>query len=274
VVIALGICKIPYMVPSDIANGSYYLIVSAHYPGGVQYEAVFGSALCSFLISSTLTEWAAWLAEINASLIGLQGSLAVVQSDVGLLMLDLASINASIIGIQGNLVAIESDIGSIQVGLADLSTDLNDLISVLEGWMIVTTELVVGEVAFDSQILTNSTVDDFSSAHNILTITLRDESNANGLSHVWIPKALMEEIGSNVEKVVVTLNEERANFTVAEGDEYYVITMTYDHNVDVITIYLEGIYPPFPLELIILVGILMTVVVAATCLVYRSKMRV
>jgi hypothetical protein len=84
----------------------------------------------------------------------------------------------------------------------------------------------------------------------------------------------MEEIGSNVEKVVVTLNEERANFTVAEGDEYYVITMTYDHNVDVITIYLEGIYPPFPLELIILVGILMTVVVAATCLVYRSKMRV
>ncbi len=298
-VIALGIYKIPYLVPSDLANGSYYMIVSAHYPGGVQYEAVSSSGLCSFLVSSTLTEWAAWLAEINATLVGIQGSLAVVQSDIGVLMLDLASINASIISIQGNIVTIESDIGSlildlasinasiisiqgtivtiesdigsIQVGLANLGADLSDLVSILEGWMIVTTELVVGEAAFDLQLLTNSTVDDVSSLGNVLTVTLDGDSNANGVSHFWIPKALLEEIGSSVEQLTITFDEEQADFTVAEGDDYYVITLAYGHNVDTITIYLEGPYPAFPSLFLILAGLLMTLVIAATCLVHQSK---
>lgn len=270
-VIALGIYRIPYVVPSDIENGSYYLIVMAHYPGGGDYEAVSGASLCSFLVSSTLTEWAAWLAEINATLIGVQGSLAVVQSDVGTLMLDLASINATIIGILGNIVIIESDIGTIQVGLADLSADLSDLISILEDWKITTTELVVGGATFDLQVLTNSTVDDLLLSGFVLSVPVSGVSDTKGVAHVWVPKALLAEIGSNIEQVAVTIDGERVNFTVIEGDDNFVLTVIYTHNVDVIEIYLEGIQPAFPFGLLILGGVMVTVVVLFC--VYRVKIR-
>lgn len=271
--IALGVYRIPYEVPPDLANDSYYLIVNAHYPGGVEYEEAFGAALCSFLVSSTLTEWAAWLAEINATLVNIQGSLAVVQSDIGTLMLDLASINASIVGIQGSIVIIESDIGSIQVGLAALSASLSGLMSELEDWNIITADLVVDGATFDLQVLTNSTIDDWLVTSNSLTVTLSGSDNTNGVAHVWVPKNLLEEIGSNIEQTVVTINEELVDFVVIDGVDSFVLSVIYNHSVNVVRVYLEGLPPVFPWRLMILSGGVVIIAIVVVFFVYRIKMK-
>ena len=81
-----------------------------------------GCGIDGFIISPTLMG-------MNAMLIGIEGDIATINTNIGLIQLDLAAINAKLSSIQGSIATIETDIGTIQT---DIST-INGAISSIQG---------------------------------------------------------------------------------------------------------------------------------------------
>lgn len=131
--VATGLYRIPYDVPSNATQGAYTLVVESHYYA----EAVeaYGTGSGSFLLSPTLTSGNAQLVDvsnkigtviipdlgvikvnltaINARLVNVEGTEATIQSDIGELQTTTDTINAKTVSIDGNVATISSDLGTI-----------------------------------------------------------------------------------------------------------------------------------------------------------------
>jgi hypothetical protein len=132
--IATGLFRIPYSIPSNASQGTYTLVVEAHYYADA-VEA-YGTGSCSFLISPTLTSANAQLIDINqqigtvvipdlgvikvnltainARLVSVQGTEATIQSDIGTLRTTTDAINAEVTSIDGNVSTVSSDLGTVK----------------------------------------------------------------------------------------------------------------------------------------------------------------
>ena len=129
--VATGLYMIPYTIPLDAKTGTYTLVVKA------SYFISEGTALKSFLISSTLTGWDASikkiegdiatiiipglndikmnLTDIGAKVVAIKETVAIIETHVGTIKADVATIKPVIAKIEGDVVAIKTTLGEVQL---------------------------------------------------------------------------------------------------------------------------------------------------------------
>ena len=112
--VATGLYMVQYSIPMEAVAGTYALVVNA------SHCTLKGTTLKSFLLSETLTNW-------NARIIDIQGSIATINTNIGLIQIDISAINATLQSINGTLVTIQSNIGEIQVSLSQINAKLTAL---------------------------------------------------------------------------------------------------------------------------------------------------
>jgi len=107
--VATGLYRIRYTVPSNAEEGTYTLLVEADF-----FEAK-GTNIKSFLISSALQQ-------LDAKLIDLQGTVATINSTLGVIKTDIKTLNATITSINGNIATISTTLGDVNVKLSDVQS--------------------------------------------------------------------------------------------------------------------------------------------------------
>ena len=135
--IATGLYKTTFDIPVDAPTGTYTLFVIAQLKTG--HIDAWGSAIRSFLLSPTLTEW-------NAMLIAIENDTAIIKTDVGVIRMNLAEIDAEIEGIQGDLIVVKTDVGTILAKLDVLNATLTGLIQNAKGEVIAQIQTVLGNL--------------------------------------------------------------------------------------------------------------------------------
>jgi len=132
---AAGIYLVAYSIPANASSGTYTLSIQADVGG------VSGTCLRSFLVSLTLTDW-------SASLLAVNGDMATVQTDIGVIKVNLASADAKIVAVEGDMVIMETDIGEIKADVAYIKPiveNTNATVVKIEG-DVATIETSVGEI--------------------------------------------------------------------------------------------------------------------------------
>jgi thermitase len=144
--IDLGFYRIPYTIPIDASTGTYALLVEA------RYLSLSGVSLKSFLLSPTLTEWNAWLIDIQGDIATIKTDIgtikvsledinprledieerlpfqktivATIDTEIGVIWVDLADINAVLTSIDGRIATVDTDIGLMQVDISKINAEL------------------------------------------------------------------------------------------------------------------------------------------------------
>jgi len=141
--VAKGLYRIPYTIPTRSQPGTYALLVQA------TYLQVNGSAIKSFLVSSTLDNWDTSISNIkdniatvivptigqirldltavNATLISISDRIATIQTNVGNLTTSLANLNIKIIKIDGDIATVQTSLGSLQGEVNTVKVKVTDL---------------------------------------------------------------------------------------------------------------------------------------------------
>jgi len=105
--VSIGFYRIPYTIPLSASPGTYALIVEA------TCVTLRGVSLESFLLSPTLTGW-------NALLIGINGTVATIKTDLGLIKVDFNSINSKLTALSDTMATIQTDIGTITTDIGNI----------------------------------------------------------------------------------------------------------------------------------------------------------
>jgi len=109
-----GLYRISYAIPTGAPEGTWAIAIKA------RYLSLAGTAMDTFLISSTLTDW-------NAQLISIDDNIATIQTNIGVIKANLTAINARIVEVKDNVATIITDLGTLEVKLADLVTTTTEV---------------------------------------------------------------------------------------------------------------------------------------------------
>jgi hypothetical protein len=159
--VAEGLYRVTYTVPVAAQTGTYVLLVQA------EYAQVRGSAMRSFLVSSTLSSWNAYISDIenniatvivpslgevkldltavNATLASIGSDVATINTTVGTLTTNLANIDAKVVKVDGDIATVQTSLGSIQTSLESLQGDVNTVqtkVTDLPGYISTSTNLL------------------------------------------------------------------------------------------------------------------------------------
>jgi PKD repeat protein len=151
-----GLYLISYIVPEDAEAGVYTLFVEA------EYSNVTSTTIASFQISDSFNTIINDLANIDATLVSLDGRIAVINSTLGILVTNIANINLTVTAINGNIATIQTSLGTIQ-----------GKITTIEG-TIATIETNLGTVKADISTVKGATSDvgNLGTLTNIIYVTL------------------------------------------------------------------------------------------------------
>ena len=116
--IDIGFFWVKYLIPTDAPTGIYTLLVDAKYL--VDTTEIKTATLKSFLLSPTL-------ADLNARILAIQGDIAIVTTDVGVIKASLNAIEATITSIEGSIATIETNLGTVQSSLSGLNAKIVSL---------------------------------------------------------------------------------------------------------------------------------------------------
>ena len=171
------------------------------------------------------------LADINATLVDVEGTSVTLKTDIG-------SINGTITSIQGNIATIETDIGVVEAG----PTSFAIVAEILEEWPGARTSLITTPAGtFDTRLFTNSTLEGPATfSDNTLTIIVTGQTGTTGMMKVMLPKQLLLGIGSQMETVAVTINGRQVSFTYTEEAQTYLVEIVYTHSRQTIKVHLAG----------------------------------
>jgi thermitase len=127
--VSTGLYKIPYTLMAN-ETGTYTLVVEASYiTDTIQAN---GTSLKSFLVSNTLTL-------MDQNVVAMDGSIASVQTDLGLIDVNLTAIYAQVINVTDGVANVQTDLGLIKIDLASINATL--------GSIFLKVEAVNGDVA-------------------------------------------------------------------------------------------------------------------------------
>jgi subtilisin family serine protease/archaellum component FlaC len=132
---AAGFYTVAYEVGTDEPTGTYTLIVEANVNG------VNGSSIGSFLVSQTLNGW-------NAALVSIEEDLAIIQTDIGNLRINLSNVDAKISTVTNDVATIETSVGKIEVDVQyaiSVIESTNSTILKIEG-DVATIKTEIGEI--------------------------------------------------------------------------------------------------------------------------------
>lgn len=112
--VTTGLYRIPYAVPLDASAGTYTLVAES------SYLTLNGVAIESFLLSPTFAGW-------NALLIGMNGTVGSIKTDLGMVEVKLDAINASLVSIDERTLIINSTLGLIRADVDTVNAKLTGL---------------------------------------------------------------------------------------------------------------------------------------------------
>jgi methyl-accepting chemotaxis protein len=135
-----GLYRISYSISPTASEGTWLLVAK------VTYLELSGTAMKSFLISSTLTSW-------GAELTGISNGVATIQTDVGIIRINLADLNATVVSVQNGIVTLSTDVGTIRTSLSAINATVID---VQDGIATLSTDLGEIQVSVD-QLSTDTT---------------------------------------------------------------------------------------------------------------------
>ena len=136
--VGTGIYALNYQIPPD-ASGTFALIVDASRLVPELNFTQTGSALKSFLVSQTFTDWGAdfaeWdttLTDMQARIMAIEDDIAIISTSIGHIAANLTAINASlsglIIGARNELLAkIDTALGPVIATLGTISTNVTSI---------------------------------------------------------------------------------------------------------------------------------------------------
>ncbi|MDH5482889.1 MAG: PKD domain-containing protein [Candidatus Bathyarchaeota archaeon] len=113
--VSTGFYQITYIIPQDAQAGVYTLLAEA------EYLNVTSTSIASFQISDSFNTIVNDLTNIGATLVSIDGRLAVVESSLGTLVTDVANIGATLVSIDGRLAVIESALGTLVTDVANIN---------------------------------------------------------------------------------------------------------------------------------------------------------
>jgi len=154
--VSTGFYQLTYIIPEDAQAGVYTLFVEA------EYSNVTSTSIASFQISDSFNTIINDLANIDATLVSLDGRIAVINSTLGTLVTNIANINLTVTAINGNIATIQTSLGTIQ-----------GKITTIEG-TIATIETNLGTVKADISTVKGATSDvgNLGTLTNIIYVTL------------------------------------------------------------------------------------------------------
>ena len=106
---------------------------------GTDTNTAVGAAAVQQTINPNV--WIDYLKSISASLEGINGTMALINTTLGEMKVSLASINATLVSIDGNVLTIATALGDIEAALVDIDATLVDI----EG-CICTINTTLGEI--------------------------------------------------------------------------------------------------------------------------------
>jgi len=163
-----GLYRISYSISPTASEGLWLLTVEAN------YLALSGTSIKGFQISSTLTGWNAQLtsisngiatiqtdvgiikvniADLNATIVSISNGIATIQTDLGTIKTSLSAINAAIVGVQLGIVTISTSVGNVMTSLSDINATVIDI---KDGIATLSTDLGEVKVSVD-QLGTDTT---------------------------------------------------------------------------------------------------------------------
>ena len=124
-----GLYRIVYEIPSTAQYGTYTLLIQ------VELDSIRGANIKSFLVSSTLTEW-------NAQFLTVNGTVAMIKTDVGIIRTTVEAINLTVVNVNDNVMILNSTLGIINATIYGVDTKLSEI----NGTMLVTIRTSVGNI--------------------------------------------------------------------------------------------------------------------------------
>jgi hypothetical protein len=141
--VAEGLYRVTYTIPVDAQSGTYVLLVQA------EYAHVEGSAIKSFLVSSTLSNWNAYISNIkdniatviipslgqmkldltavNATIVSIGNDVATIRTSVGTLTTDMANLDAKIVKVDGDVATVQTSLGNLQGDVSTVKVKVTDM---------------------------------------------------------------------------------------------------------------------------------------------------
>ena len=135
--LATGVYLAVYQIPANAQPGTYTLVVEASYI--TPTVEAYGASLKSFLVSPTLTDW-------NAKLISINGTVAEIRTDTGIIKMNLTGINAKIVEIKDTVATINSTVGQINASLSAINATITSLIIDAKGEVLSAINTTLGSV--------------------------------------------------------------------------------------------------------------------------------
>ena len=198
-----GLYRVCYAIPVGADEGTYTLLVEAYYTTDIVESS--GVAIRSFLLSPTLTGW-------NATLIAIQGDLAIVKTDVGYIKMVANEINMTVCDIKGDTVYIISEVGEMQANLNSLRTFLEEMNATLVGMLDNVTVLIRA-----CNITIMARLDALSAELTDLIVTAEgdvlakiDTALGTLMAKLNALNATILEVGEDVARILTTVDEIKA----------------------------------------------------------------
>jgi len=112
--VATGLYCMNYTIPLNAGFGDYAFVATA------VYGSHWGVGLTGGQISQTLTGF-------NAQLIGIEANIATIQTDLGVIQMNLSQMNLELVSLNGRVAVLETDVGSIRVDLATIAANVTSI---------------------------------------------------------------------------------------------------------------------------------------------------
>jgi len=190
------------------------------------------------------------VAAINASITTINGNIATIQTDMGTIQVDVDVINASITAIEDGMAVIQTDVETIkgkivdvQARLATVATDVGTIKAMMQEWTGKTTSFTGAKgTSWDVLVLTTSqTLDNVGVSKDVLGMKVSGPDHSQGQSNIFIPKAMLAEIGTSVDRIAVTLDDKQMAFSFKEYPDTYGLSLAYTHSTHKVQVWFGGL---------------------------------
>ncbi|MGQ4834444.1 MAG: hypothetical protein ACP6IS_11200 [Candidatus Asgardarchaeia archaeon] len=261
--IATGLYRISYVIPTDAPKGTYTLLVKAEYV--TNSTVANGVSFACFQLSPTLTEWGARLVSINGSLailrtdigeisvaveslyfevISIKDNVAVIKTNIGEILANISALNLQLVSLSDNVATLNTSIGEIKANLSDLDTriiaialGIDNIENILKTW----TGASLNISDYSLLILTNSTIVKKSVlTDEIVKLTVSGIDGTHGSMFIIIQKSILSTLKATVDDIVILLDNSPINFEITEYPTYFLVRISYEHSEHELTIHFTG----------------------------------
>ncbi|HDJ25942.1 MAG TPA: hypothetical protein ENF34_01330 [Candidatus Bathyarchaeota archaeon] len=175
-----------------------------------------------------------WLAQLNATIVDIEGDVATIRAGVSTILARLDALDATLTDIQGDIAVLDTTLGEIKAELDALAEDVETILSILGEW----TGGVTAVAGYKVLALTTSELKGIWAEGTVVKISLY--APEAGRLHLIIPKALLEALGVGIDAVDVVLGWSEVDYEVVDLGASYMLVISYGPGDHTFEVYLTG----------------------------------